>query len=300
MAVINLGVDGGNDLGKIAGPRGVTMFHSLMGEYKPNFLREGKLFEDDMVWEYLNNGSRGIAGEFVKYETKKGLSGTKKSMSKNHDQAGMRVLLGIVWYIQYFNLKQREFNIGTLNTIGAIKRNGEREKAEIQERLRGEHSLIVNDTRYDFYVHNVGVFPETGVAGLSDPIDDIHHVIELGSGQTGMATLLKSKYIGERSDTLPFGLQNGVTDNYEEIARRLTERAEELDWEQDELIRLCGGGAMNQDLVKEIREAFGSHLPILRPKLLLSDGRIIEAEPIYANCIAVQRLMEKKFGQVNS
>ncbi|PTM52704.1 ParM/StbA family protein [Desmospora activa] len=298
MAIINLGVDGGNNLGKVAGPHGATMFNSLMGEYKPNNLREGKLFDDDMVWEYLNNGTRGIAGEFVKYETKKGLSGTKKSMSKNHPQAGMRVLLGIVWYIEQFNITQREFNIGTLNTIGAIKLNGNQDKVEMQERLLGEHSLIVNDTRYDFRIHNVGVFPETAVAGLSDPVDDIHHVIELGSGQTGMATLLKSKYIAERSDTLSFGLQNGVTDNYGEIARRLTERAEELDWEQDELTRLCGGGAKVSALVKEIRDAFGSHLPILRPKLRLLDGRVIEEDPIYANSIAVQRLMEKKFGVV--
>lgn len=294
VEVINLGVDGGNDLCKVAGPYGTTKRYSWMGDYKPMNLREGNLFDDDMTWIYLNDGSRGISGQFAKYESKKGTAGSRRAETKNHRQAGMRVLLGIVWYIQQFNVTTRDFNIGTLNTIEAIKKNGKRDKEGIQQRLLGEHQLNVNGEEYTFRVHNVGVFPESGVAGLSDPVDDIHHVIDLGSGQTGMATLLGHKYIEERSTTLPFGLGNSRT-TYKEIAQRILEEAEDRDWERDELTRLCGGGAQIPELVKELRQAFGVHLPILRPKIRLYDGRVLEAEPEFANAIAVYRLMEKKF-----
>jgi plasmid segregation protein ParM len=257
-----VGVDGGNNEVKVAGPLGLDKFCAAIGEYQERNLENNH--GDGMVWEY--NGRKGFAGTLALIESDFG--GSIMGDSKAHDDAKIRVLLALH---RYSNSTTYEIVVGQ-----PISKHTPEEKAAIKKMLTGTHTLTVNGVTKTFTITKCEVAAEGGAAFLSNPVHGLHRIIDVGSATVNCATLLNLRYVNRDSKTLPFGFNTIRNKDLNELARGIYSRMSKR-WKKDDSVFLVGGIA--EMLLEPIREYF-PNAQLLRPVL-----RNEYHSPIYANAI---------------
>lgn len=265
-----IGIDAGNYETKVCGSFGVKKFFSDIGEYRERNLKS-TFGPDDMVWECEER--KGFAGTLAKFESEFG--GTLKGDSKAHFDAKLRVLLAL----------HRHCDDETVNLVVGqpISKHNEGEKQKIVTMLKGKQTIKVNGISKTFYIKTVHVGVEGGTSLLSNPINGLARIIDVGSGTINFATLHDMRYVDRDSFTERFGLSTIKSKDYENIARRIESLA--LDkWEREDELFIMGGGA--QVLYPYLKERF-QNIHLMQP---IFRGRFYSPE--FSNAIGFHKLGE--------
>lgn len=271
-----VGIDAGNFRTKVAGPRGVQSFYSTFGEDRDrNF--DGTYGDDDMVWEY--KGRRGMAGSLAIRESEYAASMT--GITKANDDALIRILLALHRYTE--NEKTIDMVVGQ-----PIKGHNEAEKRKIQDMLMDKHEITVNGVRKQFDIRRVGVAPEGAVAGVLQPSrQGWFRVIDVGSGTVNLGSLFDQVFNDRDSDTIPKGTETVKNLDYAAFAREIAAKAKRLGWEEDDFVRLVGGGAVR---IEEHLKKYFSFLELYHP--VISGQKL---DPVYANAVAFYEIARSAY-----
>ncbi|HSH53129.1 MAG TPA: ParM/StbA family protein [Bacteroidales bacterium] len=268
-----LGIDAGNYETKVCTGSDVYAYLSDIGEYRKRRL-DDKFSDDDMVWEY--NGEKGFAGTLARFESEFG--GTIKGKSKNHSDAFLRVLIAVYRY----GNKDNHIIIGQ-----PIDSHVEEEKIEMKRALKGRHELKINGKVKEFNILNVEIAPEGASALLSNPVDGLVRVIDIGSGTTNFATLYNLKRIDKDSFTESIGTEVTRTKDPKRMADKIYKIISGA-WDKNDIVYLTGGGA-NQ-VYSHLLE-YMDNCKVIKPKI--DNNRIVRTK--FANAIGFYRIAERLF-----
>lgn len=275
---MRLGIDAGNNELKIAGESGVFRMRSTLGEYRELKLRN-TLEKGDIVYEY--KGRKGFAGMLAEMESE--FSGSMYGTSKAHEDTLIRVLLGIS---VYRIAPQYEIVVGQ-----PIVQHDDEEKQRIKQMLLGNHSIIVNDIRYEILIERVEVAAEGGVAFWSHPKKGLVRILDFGSGTVNGATILDGKYVDRDSFTTDFGLNTIRSQDRDAFMRAVFIESQRRRWNKSDSIYLVGGAA--ESMIQSAERHF-ENVDLLRPKLV-SDGEIKFIDPVYANAVGMYNVAKGIF-----
>lgn len=259
-----VGIDAGNHSVKVAGPLGLDIFSSTIGEYRERKIKDihGK---DDMIFEY--KGRKGFAGSLANAESE--FAGSIMGDSKAHEDAMLRILIALHRYGQMIN----HFKL----VVGQpISTHTQIEKDKIKKMLLGTHDLTVNGNQKIFKITHVEVAAEGGGAFWSCPKNNLIRLIDIGSGTVNCASLMDKRYIDKDSFTLNFGMNTVRSDDLGEMARGIATHTSKK-WNRNDEVYVLGGAA--DDLVKELHQ-FYPRVKLMTP---IFDGAF--AHTVYANAI---------------
>lgn len=277
-----LGVDGGNKNIKMFGENGEMMFVSALGEYRERNL-EQFFSEDDIVYEF--KGKKGFAGTLAENESQ--FNSSVMGDTKVHEEFLIRVLLGLHRYTE-----DTEFKL----IVGQpISKHNASEKLKMKKLLEGIHEITVNDITKQIFIKQIEVAAEGGASFWSSPRNGKVRIMDYGSGTVNCATLNDGKYIDRDSFTIPEGLNTLLTDDILGLVRYVCNQAKRRNWEIDDTILLCGGGA--EIVQKRVREVF-PNVSILRPQIQKRSGStstLSSLSPIYSNAVAFYNIGLKVF-----
>ncbi|QIG62548.1 actin-like protein [Sporosarcina phage Lietuvens] len=286
MTNLTLGVDAGNDNGKVAGPYGVDTFKTAICDWFPRNVSES-WGEDDMEFEI--NGRKGLAGSVALVEDQFG-GGAMYGESKVHEDTKIRVLLALHRYIEKYAPDTTHVS---LVTGQPIKTHTPEEKAALADMLRGTHEYTVNGIERKLTIVDVGVAPEGSAAFWSNPQDTLCRIIDVGSGTVNCATIKAKRNVNVESRTFNFGMETVDGASLDAVALAITRNITKLKWRKDDPIYVCGGAA------NEILPHLASHLTNVKaliPQLQLAEGYAESHEPIYANAIGFYEIARLAFG----
>jgi len=261
-----VGIDAGNYEVKTMGPYGVDRFPSDLGEYRDRRLVQ-KFTHNDMIWEY--RGRKGFAGTLARFESE--FNGSMLGDTKAHTDCLIRALLALHRYahMDYYRI-----------VVGQpIGKHIDAEKEKIKAMLRGRHEITVNGETKSFTIERVEVAAEAGAAFWSAPRDGLVHVLDVGSGTVGGATLIDKKYIDRDSFSLSFGANTTKTYDLEAMARKIATEAHK--WGKNDAVLLAGGIA--EEILPHIRTYF-PRAEVLRPLIRRADT-FEELHPCFANAV---------------
>lgn len=280
-----LGVDGGNNGAKVAGPYGIDMSKTAICEWFERDVEES--FGDDDV-EFEIGGRRGFAGSIAENEDEFG-GGSMFGDTKAHEDVKIRVLLAITRYIKKFCPHEYIVRI----VVGQpVKTHKESEKKKIKEMLTGKHVFIVNGEENIIHIESVIVATEGGGAFWSCPQDGTIRILDVGSGTVNAVTVKDKNYINNGSDTFNFGIETIKNkDNKVGLARGIVRSASKLKWHKNDMIYVCGGIA--DKITPFIKKDF-PNTEILNPQLQYN-GRIVIAHPVFANAIGFYNIARSMY-----
>lgn len=244
-----MGIDAGNYETKVCTTGGVRSFPSDIGEYRERKLKDS-FGKDDIVWEY--NGDKGFGGTLAKYESEFG--GTIKGKSKAHAEAILRILIAVHKY---------GTNDNAIIVGQPIESHDDEGKEVLKQKLKGEHTLIVNDVKKTFTISDIQVAPEGPSAILSNPKQGLIRIIDIGSGTTNFATLFNLKRIDKDSFTEQIGTEIVRNKDPKEMAMKI-KRIISGTWSIYDSIYLTGGGATN---IEEHMVEHFNNCTVLKPRI---------------------------------
>jgi plasmid segregation protein ParM len=253
-------------------------FDSIMGEYRERRL-EQSFGPDDMVVEY--QGNKFFAGTLARYESE--YAGSLLSDSKAHEEAKLRVLMAIHRVITSDHVK--------LITSQPIVKHIESEKRKIRDMLLGRHVITVNGEKKQFYVDEVNVGAEGGVAFWSHPIEGKDRILDIGSGTVNGATLDNRRYIDRESDTISLGMGTNLQNDPERFSRAISIHFLRK-WNREDQVRVCGYEA--ETMLPFLHSYFPNAI-VLKPKVRMS-GQITFEHPVYANVVGLFEILRRLHG----
>lgn len=264
---MQVGIDAGNALVKVAGPQGVISFDASLGEWRQRNLTSSHGV-DDMEVEYA--GKKFFAGSLARVESEFG--GALMGNTKAHGDGKLRALLALV---RYNGDTEYEIVVGQ-----PIAKHTADEKQRIKNMLAGCHEILVNGIKHRFTISRIEVAPEGAAAIWSDSRMGEFRILDIGSGTVNCATVFRSSNLGRFVDrdsfTLPFGLNTTKSTDRAAMADGIARECLKK-WKRNDDVLLVGGGA--EDVCNHLRVHF-PRAEVLRPSLYGG-----QEHPIFANAI---------------
>lgn len=281
-----ISVDGGNHEVKVVFKGGFDCFSSAIGEYEERNAKDIHS-KDDMVFHIVNQYEdiKGFAGKLATLESEFG--GSIYGTSKNHQDARIRILLGIARNL-------RDYKVDIIVGQPYISHTDE-EKKEIVNSLKGEHVVIINGKKREFLVDNVIVGIEGAMAFWCQPENGDINVIDVGSGTVNCINFFNKRIVDRKSTTLSFGTEtskNGMT-NYEGISRAIF-RQMSRSWNKDSKTFLCGGSS---EMILTPLKTFYKNIIAIKPKLKLSSDVEMELDYKFSNAVGMLKVGERAIEQ---
>lgn len=248
------------------------IFPSVKGLYGKRTLTEsnGKF---DYVVEYKNE--KYVMGTLAKYDCRYPLemhTDTKQNLFFD---------LSILVAIHQFG-----YSNNFVVTSVPITMHTEEEKTGRRKRLIGSHRITVNGVSKTFNIMDVKVAPETAVGFWINQPKGKSRYIDLGSRTIGYATTIyeddTTRFIDSESGTyLGKGLE-ALSDDYDQsaladyICGRLLAK-----WNQNDVVYLMGGGALDKELVENIQNYFTKAIVFDNPRMVNSVGMYLLGRVAY-------------------
>lgn len=167
-----------------------------------------------------------------------------------------------------------------------ITMHNDEEKFGIIERLVGSHTITVNGHRKSFTIMDVKVAPETAVAFWINEPQGKNRFIDLGSRTIGYATTLYedgvNRFIDSESGTFKGKGLEALNDSYsqEALADYICGRLMSI-WNKNDNVYLLGGGALDNELVDNIKRYFPKSSVISNPQMANAVGMYILGRMAY-------------------
>jgi hypothetical protein len=247
-------------------------FPSVKGLYGIRTLTDshGKF---DYVVEY--KGEKYVAGTLAKYDCKYPLQ--MHTDSKHNLFFDLSILIAI---------HQFGYDTNYLVTCVPISMHNEQEKFGIIERLIGNHTITVNGFKKSFQIADVKVAPETAVCfWISEP-KGMNRFIDLGSRTIGYATTVyedeETRFIDSESGSFKGKGLEALDDSYDQkaLADYICGRLMSI-WKPNDNISLLGGGAMDEELVLQIKKYFPLATVLGNPKMSNALGMYLLGRVVY-------------------
>jgi plasmid segregation protein ParM len=283
-----IAADGGNFRTKVVHSRGYDSFSSAIGEW--NNRKAGDIHSsEDMDFHIVNkyDNFKGFAGPLASLESEYG--GSMYGTSKNHEDARIRILLGIAR-----NLFEPVVNV----IVGQpYTSHTDIEKKEIIDSLKGEHQVTINGKLKEFNISDVLVGIEGAMAFWSQPHDGAVNLIDVGSGTVNCIHFLNKRIVDRKSDTLPFGSETSKTSvNHEGMAGAIFKNMSKS-WNKNDLTLLCGGSAKN--MLNPLKKYY-PNIKLIEPTILVSESISTKIDSGYANAAGMYNVAVKYFGQLQT
>lgn len=279
-----IAVDGGNYETKVIHEKGYDCFSSMIGEWRQRTIKD-EHSKQDMEFHIQNRYEdyKGFAGPFATIESEYG--GTVFGISKNHQDAYTRILLGI-----WRNIIGDKVKIVVGQPYGG---HTDEEKADIILALKCQHAVTVNGIKKEFEVEDVRVGVEGAMAFLSEPYLGPVNIIDVGSGTVNCIHFLNKRIVDRKCKTLPFGSETSKQGkNYEGMAKGIYGQMSSL-WDKNNPTYVCGGSA--DKIVEPLRRYFPL-VKVLRPKVDI-EGVKVQVDPKYANAIGMYIIAQRVFSK---
>ena len=143
--------------------------------------------------------------------------------------------------------------------------------------------MTVNGRQKHLYIDQIEVAAETATAILASPVKGKVHLIDIGAGTIGLATIDNMRFIDRDSMSLNVGAETTSTKDVESMANMLIATVEHK-WDRGDKIMLIGGMAETiYPYVKHIGD-----VSILNP---VHNGTVLPA--IYSNAVGFYNLGAK-------
>lgn len=233
-------------------------FPSVKGRFGNRTLVEtvGKY---DYIVDY--KGERYVMGTLAKFDCTYPLQMHTKT--KQHLFYDLSVLVAI---------HQFGFSCNYLVTSVPISAHNKEEKEGRIERLKGEHTIVVNGHSKTFTIMDVKVAPETAVAFWIEEPKGKSRFIDIGSRTIGFATTVledeTTRFIDTESGTIDGKGLEALGDSYDQkaladfICGKLLSK-----WDGNDDVYLIGGGALDTKLVHQIRVYFPKAQVLNNPQM---------------------------------
>jgi plasmid segregation protein ParM len=173
-----------------------------------------------------------------------------------------------------------------LVTSVPISMHNEDEKMGVVNRLRGEHTITVNDVRKKIVIMDVKVAPETAVAFWINEPEGKNRFIDLGSRTIGYATTVYedgvTRFIDSESGTFKGKGLEALSEDYNQdaladyICGRLSSS-----WRSEDKVHLLGGGALDNRLVDSIIRYFPRATILGNPQMANAMGMYLLGRVAY-------------------
>lgn len=282
-----IAVDGGNFETKVVHSRGYDCFSSALGEYRKRRVSETHS-DQDMVFHIVNkyDNIKGFAGPLASIESEYG--GTTFGISKNHQDAKIRILLG-VWR----NLQDYTVNL----IVGQpYKSHTDEEKNEIIKSLQGDHVVIVNGKRKEFRIENVLVGVEGGMAFWSQPKNGEVNIVDIGSGTVNCIHFKDKRIVDRKCDTLPFGSETNIDGvNFEEMSKAIA-RNMSSKWNKNDITLVCGGSA---EMILEPLKRYFPNSATIKPVTTIADIST-KLDTKFANAVGMYIVGSRAYGKLQA
>lgn len=253
-----ISIDNGGHSTCIVTKRGQEMFPSVKGKFGDRRLTKATGRYDYIV-DYM--GEKYVCGDLADLDCKLPLQMHTKS--KQNDFYDLSILISI---------HQFGYDDNQLITSVPIGMFTESEQQGLIARLKGTHTITVNDIKKTFDISKVKIAPETAVAYWINEIEGKSNYIDLGSRTIGYSSIKnrngKPTFLDTESGTMyGKGLmalgtdfdQKGLADYICGILIK--------DWSEDDTIFLLGGGALDNKLVENIQNYFPRARPMSNPQM---------------------------------
>lgn len=203
-------------------------------------------------YDYIveHKGKKYVMGTLAKYDHQLPLQ--MHTNSKQNIFYDLSILVGIHQFGYLSNY---------LVTSVPIKMYNDDEKTGIIKRLKGSHTITVNDVTKTFSITEVKVAPETAVAYWIDEPRGKNRFIDLGSRTIGYATTInedgENRFLDTESGTYFGKGLEALEESYdsESLAEYIGGRLSKF-WNENDTVYLLGGGALDENLVNYIKKFF--------------------------------------------
>jgi plasmid segregation protein ParM len=263
--------DGGNSTCVVT-KNGQEKFPSVKGLYGQRTLTDVK-GKYDYIVDY--KGKRYVMGTLAKYDCRMPLQMHTKT--KCHDFFDLSVLTAV---------HQFGFASNYLIVSVPIGMHNKAEKEARINRLRGDHTIVVNGISKSFIIMDAKVAPETAVAFWVKEPQGKTRFIDLGSRTIGYATTIcedgVTRFIDTESGTIAGkGLEAlGIDYDQQALADFICGRLI-AEWNPNDDIFLLGGGALDEKLVSSIREYFSKASVMENPQMANAMGMYLLGRAVY-------------------
>jgi hypothetical protein len=267
-----IAIDDGGSSTCVVTKNGQEKFPSVKGYFGNRNLTDlnGKY---DYIVEY--KGEKYVMGTLAKYDCRYPLQMHTKT--KQHIFFDLSVLVAIHQFGFANNYVVVSVPIGMHN---------DEEKIGRINRLKNEHTIIVNGKSRTFNIMDVKVAPETAVAFWIKEPQGKTRFIDLGSRTIGYATTIcedgMTRFIDTESGTIlgkgleALGADYDQTALADYICGRLI-----ADWNENDDVFLLGGGALDGKLVSNIRRYFPKSSVIENPQMANAVGMYLLGRVAY-------------------
>lgn len=218
----------------------------------------------DYIVEY--EGKKYVMGTLAKYDCKYPLQ--MHTDTKQNIFFDLSILVAI---------HQFGYPVNHLITSVPISMHHDTEKNGLVERLRGTHTIKVNDESKTFKIIDVKIAPESAVAfWMHQPIGK-NRYIDLGSRTIGYATTLYkdgvNRFIDSESGTFKGKGLDALDGNYnqEALSDYICGRLIAM-WDSNDSVYLLGGGALDLSLVNNIKKYFPRASVLFNPQMANAVG----------------------------
>ena len=164
--------------------------------------------------------------------------------------------------------------------------HNETEKMNRIQRLLGEHTITVNGVKKTFTIMDVKVAPETAVAFWIKEPQGKTRFIDLGSRTIGYATTIYEddvvRFIDTESGTFKGKGLEALNEDYDQkaLADYVCGRLMSM-WNKNDTVYLLGGGALDEELVKNIQNYFSKAEVMDKPQIANALGMYLLGRVAY-------------------
>lgn len=227
----------------------------------------------DYIVEY--DGEKYVMGTLAKYDCKYPLQ--MHTDTKCHLFFDLSVLVSI---------HQFGYAMNYLIVSVPISMHNETEKMNRIQRLLGEHTITVNGIKKTFTIMDVKVAPETAVAFWIKEPQGKTRFIDLGSRTIGYATTIYEddivRFIDSESGTFKGKGLEALNEDYNQqaLADYVCGRLMSM-WNKNDTVYLLGGGALDEELVKNIQNYFPKAEVMEKPQIANALGMYLLGRVAY-------------------
>lgn len=233
-------------------------FYSVKGVYGERNLTNA-VGKHDFIVDYKNE--KYVMGTLAKYDCTMPIE--MHTRSKQNIFYDLSVLVAIHQY-GYIN------NNVVLSV--PIKMHNDEEKSGRLDRLKGVHTITVNNKTKTFFINDVKIAPETAVAYWVEEPKGKTRFIDLGSRTIGYATTINqdgvNRFIDTESGTFFGKGLEALEGQYSTLglADFICGRLSKM-WSKDDTVYLLGGGTLDTELTGRIKEYFPKATEMREPQM---------------------------------